>query len=228
MSPDRDVDTTAQQSGESVGRGRARVLLFMEPGRNRTLLQEALAEEYRIETTTAVEKIQTTFDCCIFDTPEFNRVAGTIQSRRDTAEPVFLPFVLLSGDDSADSRHGEVWEYVDDIISIPEKKQTLRSRIRNLVKRRQTSLQLAERERELEATVEDLKLKERAMDAAPVGITITEAGDGDNALIYVNEQFESLTGYSSTVVGEDSRFLKGEETNPDTVERIREALDAEK
>jgi PAS domain S-box-containing protein len=202
-----------------------RVVLFVRPGRNRELLVEALGGEYRVETTTDVAALEDGFDCCVFDTPEFNRVAGTIQSKRDPEKPVFLPFVLLVGENAPETTP-EVWNYVDDVIDLPVRKAALLSRIRNLIERRQTSVQLARREAQLETAIEDLKLKERAMDAAPVGITIAETGDTDTPLVYANEQFERLTGYGSNIIGSDCRFLQGEETDPDTRATIRAALDA--
>lgn len=50
--------------------------------------------------------------------------------------------------------------------------------------------------------------KERAMDEAPVGITISDPDREDNPLIYVNDAFERLTGYSrAAVLGRNCRFL---------------------
>lgn len=205
-----------------------RVLLFMRPGRNRDLLVETLSDRYAVEATTDVGALESTFDCCVFDAREFNRVAGTIQPRRALSSPVFLPFVLLVGDRSVAPAADNAWEYVDDVIDMPVRKTALRSRIANLVERRRTSLRLAERERKLADTVEDLRLKERAMDEAPVGITIAESGDGENPLVYANAGFEALTGYGPEIFGADCRFLQGEETDPDTRATLREAIDAER
>jgi len=206
-----------------------RILLFMRSGRDRELLTEALRDRYEIATSTDVEALESEqpFDCCVFDARSFNRVAGTIQSRRELSAPVFLPFVLLVGEGSAAPAAGNAWNYVDDVIELPVRKAALRSRIANLVERRQTSLRLAERERKLEETVADLRLKERAMDEAPVGITLAESGGEENPLIYVNDGFEQLTGYGSAMLGADCRFLQGEETDPETVAEIRAAIDNE-
>ncbi|PSP46662.1 PAS domain-containing sensor histidine kinase [Halobacteriales archaeon QH_6_66_25] len=185
----------------------------MAAGRNRELLVETLGERYQVETTTDVETLNSEFDCCVFDLEQFNRVAGTLQPRRDTSNLVFLPFVLLVGEDAPETATTKAREYVDDVIELPVKKAALLSRIGNLVERRRTTVRLAEREAQLEQTVEDLKLKERAMDEATVGITITDPSREDNPLIYCNEQFERLTGYED-VIGENHRFLQGEGTDP--------------
>jgi len=118
-----------------------------KPGRDRDLLVETLGKRYEVETTTDVETLDTDFDCCIFDYSQFNRVAGTVQSRRDTSEPVFLPFVLLIGEDTSDMATVDAREYVDDVIELPTEKADLLSRTGNLVERRRTAAELAERKR---------------------------------------------------------------------------------
>ncbi|MGM0591900.1 MAG: PAS domain-containing protein, partial [Halobacteriota archaeon] len=75
---------------------------------------------------------------------------------------------------------------------------------------------------------EELQLKERAMDEAPVGITISDATQYDNPLIYVNDAFERLTDYPKAfTLGRNCRFLQGEETNPKAVDEMRAAVDDE-
>jgi PAS domain S-box-containing protein len=74
----------------------------------------------------------------------------------------------------------------------------------------------------------ELERKDRAMDAAPVGITISDPSQDDNPLIYVNDRLTELTGYAEEdVLGTNCRFLQGEHTSPETVARIREAIDNE-
>lgn len=78
-----------------------------------------------------------------------------------------------------------------------------------------------ERQRELE-------LKNRAMDKAGVGISIADARQPDKPLLYVNDEFTRSTGYEAAdVIGFNCRFLQGEATDPETVKRIREAIDRE-
>jgi sigma-B regulation protein RsbU (phosphoserine phosphatase) len=72
---------------------------------------------------------------------------------------------------------------------------------------------------------EQLLLKNRALAATAEGVTITDPSLPDNPLIYANEGFERLTGYSADeVIGRNCRFLQGPDTDPETVELIREAL----
>jgi len=71
-------------------------------------------------------------------------------------------------------------------------------------------------------------VKERAMDEAPVGITLSDPTLEDNPLVYVNEAYEELTGYSAEfAVGRNCRFLQGEGTNEAAVEEMARGVEAE-
>ncbi|RQG97262.1 PAS domain S-box protein [Natrarchaeobius chitinivorans] len=72
----------------------------------------------------------------------------------------------------------------------------------------------------------DLALLRRAVDSAPVGITIRDATREGEPLVYANEAFADLTGYDvEEAIGRSCRFLQGEGTDPETVSAIRDALD---
>ncbi len=78
-----------------------------------------------------------------------------------------------------------------------------------------------ERERELET-------KNQAMDAAPVGITITDPSREDNPIIYANDKFTEVTGYPrDEILGRNCRFLQGPKTDADAVADLRDAIDSE-
>ncbi|MFD1632303.1 bacterio-opsin activator domain-containing protein [Haloplanus ruber] len=69
------------------------------------------------------------------------------------------------------------------------------------------------------------RLKERALDEAPIGITISDATNPDDPLIYVNDSFEGMTGYPpEEVLGANHRFLQGPETDPDRVSKLSEGI----
>ena len=70
-----------------------------------------------------------------------------------------------------------------------------------------------------------LALKDRALDVAAEGVTIADARQSDRPLIYVNEGFERMTGYTAAdVLGRNCRFLQGPETDAAAVAEIRAAL----
>ncbi|MBW4631313.1 MAG: PAS domain-containing protein [Iphinoe sp. HA4291-MV1] len=70
-----------------------------------------------------------------------------------------------------------------------------------------------------------LELRDRAIAAASNAIIITDALGSDNPIIFCNPAFETVTGYSQKeVLGRNYEFLTGSDTNPDTVELIRDAV----
>jgi PAS domain S-box-containing protein len=74
---------------------------------------------------------------------------------------------------------------------------------------------------------QDLVRKTRVLDEAPIGITLTDPRREDNPLVYVNDHFEELTGYDeSEAIGRNCRFLQGEETDPERVAQLREAVES--
>jgi len=221
-----DDDLPSGRSSDSDDE--ARVLLFMRSGRDRELVAEAIGDRFRVEVTTDAAALESTFDCCVFGTGEFDRVAGAIEPRRSARRPPSSRSCCSRATTRRRRRRRRPrWDHADDVVELPVRKRALRTRIGNLVERRHTSLRLAARERKLADTVDDLRLKERAMNEAPVGITIAESGDDGNPIVY--EGFEALTGYGSEVLGRDCRFLQGEGTNPETrAATLREAIDDER
>ncbi|WP_336325342.1 PAS domain S-box protein [Halovenus sp. HT40] len=79
-----------------------------------------------------------------------------------------------------------------------------------------------EREREL-------RLKNRAMDEAPIGITIHELTDSGFPITYANSGFEQLTGHEPTAIeGGQLSMLAGAETADSQLSELREAFEEER
>ena len=73
----------------------------------------------------------------------------------------------------------------------------------------------------------DLRIKSRALEESTVGITIADADQDDLPIIYANEGFTRLTGYSTDrVLGDNCRFLQGDGTDDEKVKEIREAIES--
>ena len=70
-----------------------------------------------------------------------------------------------------------------------------------------------------------LNLLEKAANTTSEGITISTMTEEDRPLIYANEGFERLTGYTiDEVVGKNCRFLQGEKTEEAAVDELRQAI----
>lgn len=79
----------------------------------------------------------------------------------------------------------------------------------------------AERQRELQ-------LFRQAIDDADVSITLADPSQDDQPLVYVNDAFEEVTGYSrDDALGRNCRFLQGEDTDPAKVTTLRKAINNE-
>lgn len=74
----------------------------------------------------------------------------------------------------------------------------------------------------------ELMVVKQTLDAAPIGITITSAEGPDNPIVYANSQYEAMTGYDrEELLGVNSRFLQGQQTDPERVAELRSAIEAE-
>ncbi|MGQ3411856.1 bacterio-opsin activator domain-containing protein [Natrinema sp. LN54] len=72
----------------------------------------------------------------------------------------------------------------------------------------------------------DRLLKDRALEEAPVGVTISDPDREDNPLVYINEAYEEITGYAyDDVVGRNCRFLQGPDSNEDAIAEMAAAID---
>ena len=132
-----------------------------------------------------------------------------------------LPVVVLT----ADARVGEAFAAgaTDCIPPVPEggRVDRLPARLRSVVAWRGEA---GERSR---AAIDEA-LKQRAIDEAPVGITISDPALPDNPMVYVNESYTEMTGYDRPeALGRNCRFLQGFESDPDTVAAMREAVETE-
>ena len=71
-------------------------------------------------------------------------------------------------------------------------------------------------------------LKERALESTAEGVVISDCSQPDIPIIYVNNAFTEMTGYSyDEVVGKNCRFLQGEDTDPAAANEIRNSISAE-
>jgi PAS domain S-box-containing protein len=71
----------------------------------------------------------------------------------------------------------------------------------------------------------ELHLRDRAIQAATQGLLITDAEQPDHPIIYVSPAFERITGYrSEEVIGRNCRFLQGKDTDPASVDQLRESI----
>jgi PAS domain S-box-containing protein len=75
------------------------------------------------------------------------------------------------------------------------------------------------------STDAQLDLLLRSLDALPRGVLITDCEQYDDPIIYVNDFFLQMSGYSrEEVLGKNCRFMQGEKTDPETVKQLSLAI----
>ncbi len=90
---------------------------------------------------------------------------------------------------------------------------------------RRTARELREREATLRQTMRENNQLATAVATLTSGVVITDPNLPDNPIIFANPGFYAITGYSpADVIGYNCRFLQGPNTNPATVQAIREAI----
>ena len=70
-----------------------------------------------------------------------------------------------------------------------------------------------------------IQLLEAMLDGSKVGTIVTDPEKEDNPIIYANRTFTELTGYEKgEILGRNCRFLQGPKTDPEAVDRLRQAI----
>jgi len=72
---------------------------------------------------------------------------------------------------------------------------------------------------------QSIHLMSRVMDKADTSIVISDATQAHMPIVYLNQAFSKLTGYSEQqALGKNCRFLQGKETQSASVDKIRQAI----
>ncbi|MCR6109360.1 PAS domain-containing protein [Bacillus sp. A301a_S52] len=68
-------------------------------------------------------------------------------------------------------------------------------------------------------------LKNKILEKTHLVFILTDPDQEDNPIIYANEGFTALTGYSQEeVIGQNCRLLQGKDTDPETINKLNEAI----
>jgi signal transduction histidine kinase len=127
-----------------------RILICLDNTRNAEVLRAALGEEHELCEPGGAPAPDVAFDLAIFDGPALTRLWPWARGRKRTAEPIFLPFVLVTAHDPADLPGTSVWEVIDSLLITPITPARLRAQIQVLLHTRQLSIDMDGRYRDLE------------------------------------------------------------------------------
>ncbi len=74
-----------------------------------------------------------------------------------------------------------------------------------------------------------LRTLERSVEASVNGVLIADARQPDLPIIYANQAFSTMTGYTqSDVIGQNCRFLQGPESDPAMIAKLRRGIQAQR
>jgi len=145
----------------------SRILLLLENSKNADLLAEWLGTRYEVVLPRGAHGLNRPFDLCLVDGPTLDRIWKQVEPRKVVEQPVFLPFVLVTSRRDVDMVTRHLWQATDELILAPIEKVGLQARVEVLLRARRLSLELKQRNEDLEsffhAMTHDLRAPSRAI-----------------------------------------------------------------
>ena len=119
------------------------ILLILENETNARLLQELLQARYDVYQYQDDSSLKLPFDLCIVDGRALKRQQRQLQIRRQSEEPILLPFLLLTSRPDVGMATDALRHSVDEVIITPMEKIELLLRVEVLLRTRHFSAELA-------------------------------------------------------------------------------------
>ena len=163
----------------------AELQLLLHDGGNRNALASVLSDHH---TLVADEQLQDA-DLFVIDEPAFPTYRASLERYQDEQQPVFCPVLLIRRERSSTTIDlpdpaAETEPFlVDEVLTAPVNKQTLRRAVANLLARRQQTEQLQERTAQLEELASTLRHELRnPLNILTLSLDTARHADGTGAL----------------------------------------------
>jgi len=141
--------------------------LIIRNRENRQLLNAWLSAYHFVSEHMEGDPLDESFDLCIVDGPSLSRYMDEFSNRREQEKPGMLPILLMTLRRDVWSTMPNIWQVVDDAITVPVSKVTLQARVEILLRSRRLSQELKLRNEDLEAFIQamshDLRASVRAV-----------------------------------------------------------------
>ncbi len=215
----------------SLSQGKVRVLLIDDDEDELVIVRALLREsagtvgalgfelDWTPDVSAALERIAACdYDAYLVDY-RLGDGTGLQLIERAVAAGCDAPLILLSGQDdprvdSQAMRVGATDYLVKDQLSGALLERTLRYALAGKAS-----------ERKLRAVAAQNARLQAAIEAANVGVALSEMRDGDSIVTYVNPAFTQMTGYSpAEIVGNNLSVLGARETAPELVQEVRSRM----
>ncbi|MBW1722741.1 MAG: PAS domain S-box protein [Deltaproteobacteria bacterium] len=118
-----------------------RIALFLEHKEHRALLKEWLGARFQVVTKGTPDESVAGFDLGIVDGTALKRYIRNIGNLKETAQPVFLPFLLVIPRSDLESIACHLRHTVDDLIFAPIERNELMTRVDALLHTRKISFE---------------------------------------------------------------------------------------
>jgi diguanylate cyclase (GGDEF)-like protein len=118
-----------------------RIILLMQEKKSTVLMRDRLVKHYQVLETEVDQSLDFSFDLGIVDETILRHSWEEIKSRKETAKPIFLPFLLVAARRNAEFVMRHLWQTVDEIIWVPINHLELQTRVENLLRSRRLSLE---------------------------------------------------------------------------------------
>ena len=118
-----------------------RIVLLMQEKKSAGLMRDRLVTNYQVLEPEMDQSLDFSFDLGIVDESALKQIWEEVQSRKEAAKPVFLPFLLVAARRNADFVTRHLWQTVDEIIWTPINHLELQTRVENLLRTRRLSLE---------------------------------------------------------------------------------------
>jgi len=185
------------------------ILLLVEHQQNRQLLAEVLKARYRVLAPEAdadfaaigEQMLAQDFDLCFVDYTAIHYLRPEMLARRETAIPLFLPFVFLTTLQDVGLSTDHLEPIIDDVIHLPVEKNELRTKIRVMLRSRSYSLQL-------KSTQEQLNLalaKEKELNQIKSRFVSTVSHEFRNPLNSISGMAQIIEAYGDKLTPEKKK-----------------------
>jgi diguanylate cyclase (GGDEF)-like protein len=118
-----------------------RIVMLIQEKKSAGLMRDKLANNYQVLEAELDQSLDFSFDLGIVDESALKQSWEEVQSRKEAAKPVFLPFLLVAARRNAASVTRHLWQTVDEIIWTPINHLELQTRVENLLRSRRLSLE---------------------------------------------------------------------------------------
>ncbi len=136
----------------------SKILVLLEHRANRRLLMETLSPRYDVIAAEFDDALNGSFDLGIIDGHALNQLWERVQGRKQTEQPAFLPFLLVTARQDVGMATRHLWKSIDEVIISPIEKTELQARVEILLRIRRLS-------RELESAKERAESADRVKSA---------------------------------------------------------------